>query len=73
VEARYRTTEKYAVAGLGPATYVFPRRVRGLVKTWMPGTRPGKGCFGAKSGGKPRQKSAFEFPRTALRFRGNDE
>src|SRR5215471_10547122 len=38
----------------------------------MPGTRPGKGQLEANSRRQLPNKRLFEFPRTALRFRGND-
>ena len=41
----------------------------------MPGTRSGKGRLDleAKFGGKLPKELPFNFPRTLLRFRGNDE
>ncbi len=38
----------------------------------MPGTRPGKGLLEPKFGAKLSKELPFDFPRTALRFCGND-
>src|SRR5882762_7550584 len=43
----------------------------GCLKTWMPGTSPGKGLWGAKFGTKPTHGLPSNCPRTALRGRGD--
>jgi hypothetical protein len=51
----------------------FRLRDRGWLKTWMPGTSPGKGLLEAKFRAKCTHQLPLNFPRTALRASGNPE
>jgi hypothetical protein len=41
------------VAGLVPATHVFGAEISGRLKTWVPGTSPGKGLLQENWGKTP--------------------
>ena len=64
------------MAGLGQAWSGHPRLWREdccSLKTWMPRDEPGQGLLKAKFGATRSPEPPFNFPRTALRFRGNDD
>ena len=65
--------ESIPVAGLGPANLRLRCGDCRCLKTWVPGTSPGKGLLEAKFGITRSSKLPLSFPRTALRFRGKGE
>ena len=69
----YRGSPWPGLVRLGPAIHVFGAKIVALSRRGCPGTSPGKGLLKAKFGATRSPEPPFNFPRTAVRFRGNDD
>jgi hypothetical protein len=61
------------VAGLGPAIHVFGANIVTASRRGCPGRAWARGFWDGKLEQKRLHELPSELPRTALRFRGNDE